>query len=180
MRIHSNREDHNIYGYVSMYISQKSWIDKNVEVGEGSKVYHFTVLRENVKIGDNTVIGHNVVVERDTVIGDNCTIQSQCHITAEAEIGNNVFFGPSVVTMNERNIANQGRTTPKIEKLVIHDGARIGAGAILAPGITIGKNAFIHAGVFLTKDVPAGTVWGHRNGFATAKYIGQVPKEEWL
>jgi UDP-2-acetamido-3-amino-2,3-dideoxy-glucuronate N-acetyltransferase len=180
MKLHSNYKTHNIYKHFDIYKSDFAWIDGNVEVGEGTRIYHFTVIRENVKIGKNSIIGHNVVVERDTVIGDRTTIQSQCHITAEAVIGNDCFFGPGVVTMNERNIANNGRAIPKIEVLRIGNGVRIGAGAIIAPGIQIGDNAFIHAASFVTKSVGEGEIWGNLRGESRASRLGMVPMEERL
>ena len=161
-------------------VSKLAHIDLHTTIAATAKVWHFTVIRTNVQIGHNSVIGHNVVIEKDTRIGNRTTIQSQCHITANAIIGNDVFFGPGVVTMNEKLIANNGRREPKIERLLIGNGARIGAGATLAPGITIGANAMIQANAFVTKDVPAGEYWGMRNGFAKATRIGSVPKEEWL
>jgi UDP-2-acetamido-3-amino-2,3-dideoxy-glucuronate N-acetyltransferase len=162
------------------FISPLSHIDEGAEINETAKIYHFTVIRSDVYIGADSIIGHSVVIERDTRIGDRTTIQSQCHITAEALIGNDCFFGPCVVTMNERIVANQGRTEPKIEKLIVGNGARIGAGAILAPGVIIGNNASIHAGSFVTKNVPAGEIWGTPKGCNRAQKVGRVPESEWL
>jgi len=165
---------------MSGFISPMTMIDGGVNIDRSAKIFHFTVIRSNVKIGANTVIGHNVVIERDTVIGEGTTIQSQCHITAEAAIGNKVFFGPGVITTNEKNIANHGRTKPRIEKLEIGNGARIGAGSVLAPGIKIGANSFICAGSFVTKNVPAGEKWANKRGESRASKIGVVPEKEWL
>ena len=165
---------------MSGFVSQNTVIDGGVVIHETAKIFHFTVIRSNVIIGEHSVIGHNVVVERDTRIGRKTTIQSQCHITAEAEIGDNVFFGPGVVTMNEKIIANNNRATPKIEKLIVGNGARIGAGSRIAPGIIIGNNASIHANSFVTKNVPAGEIWGTPNGKSRACKVGIVPESEWL
>ena len=162
------------------FISPHTVIDKGVIIHESVRVYHFSVIRDNVCIGAGSIIGHGVVVERDTVIGINTTIQSQCHITAEANIGDDCFFGPGVVMTNEKNIANQGRTKAKIEHAVIGNGVRIGAGAVLAPGVQIGDNAFIHANAFVTKNIPACEVWGTPNGKSRAVKIGMVPESEWL
>ena len=175
-----------LYGFKSPPINRNknislfSVIDEGVNIHESARVYHFSVVRNNVHIGAGSIIGHNVVVERDTVIGVNTTIQSQCHITAEAVIGDDCFFGPGVVMTNEKNIANQGRTTPKIEHAVIGNGVRIGAGSVLAPGVQIGDNASIHANSFVTKNVPACEVWGTPNGKSRAVKIGMVPESEWL
>jgi len=165
---------------MSGYISPHVVIDTGVRIAPTARVYHFTVLRDNVQIGEGSIIGHNVVIERDTDIGKNTTIQSQCHITGEAIIGDNCFFGPGVVSTNEKNIANQGRIEPLIQGPVIGNGVRIGAGAVLCPGIVIGDNAFIHAGSFVTKNVPAGEIWGTLKGSNRASKVGLVPREEWL
>jgi UDP-3-O-[3-hydroxymyristoyl] glucosamine N-acyltransferase len=163
-------------GFISPYVV----IDKGVIIHESARIYHFSVIRDNVHIGAGSIIGHNVVVERDTVIGVNTTIQSQCHITAEATIGDDCFFGPGVVMTNEKNIANQGRTVSRIEHAVIGNGVRIGAGAVLAPGVQIGDNAFVHANSFVTKNIPAGEIWGTPHGKSRAVRIGKVPIEEYL
>lgn len=155
-------------------------IDNVKYIAPTARIYHNCVIRSGVTIGKSAVIGHLVVIERDTKIGDNTTIQSQCHITAEATIGDNCFFGPGVMTMNERNIANQGRTAPKIERLVVGNGVRIGTGAIIAPGIKIGNNASIHAGSFVTKNVPENEIWGNPSNKSRAVKLGTVPEKERL
>ncbi len=162
------------------FISHFAILDDGVKLGVGIKIFHFTVIRSNVEIGNGSIVGHNVVIERDTKIGKNTTIQSQCHITGEATIGDNCFFGPGVVTSNEKNIANQGRTTPKIQGPRIGNGVRIGAAVVLAPGVTIGDNAFIQANSFVCKDVPAGEIWGNAKGESRACKVGEVPESEWL
>lgn len=155
-------------------------VDDVKYISPTAKIYHCCVIRSGVTIGDGSIIGHLVVVERDTTIGKNTTIQSQCHITAEAEIGDNCFFGPGVMTMNERNIANQGRTIPKIERLKIGNGVRIGTGSIIAPGVKIGDNAFIHAGSFVTKNVPENEIWGNPKNGSRAVKLGTVKESERL
>lgn len=151
-------------------------IDEGVHLAGDVKIWYNSVIRSDVSIGQGSVIGHLVVIERDTIIGRNTTIQSQCHITAFAEIGDNVFFGPGVVMTNEKNIANNQRCSPKIEKTIIGNGVRIGAASVLLPGINIGENAFIGAGSLVAKDVPPGQLWMGR----PAKYVRDIPVEEYL
>lgn len=151
-------------------------IGRNVEIEPGAAVWNNSIIRDGVSIGKGSVIGHLVVVERDTKIGRNTTIQSQCHITALAEIGDNCFFGPGVIMTNEKNIANQGRTTPKLEVCRVGNGVRIGAGSLLLPGVQIGDNAFIAAGSLVSKNVPAGEMWGGR----PARKMREVPEIEFL
>ena len=151
-------------------------IDSFVEIHPDVSIWNNSVIRSGVEIGAGSVIGHLVVVERDTIIGRNTTIQSQCHITAEAMIGDGCFFGPGVIMTNEKNIANLGRTEAKIERAVVGNGVRIGAGCLILPGVSIGDNSFIAAGSLLSKDVPAGEFWAGR----PARKVRDVPKDEWL
>jgi len=159
-----------------MKFGQGVVIDEGCYIAPSASIWNNSVIRSNVEIGPGTVIGHLVVVERDTIIGKNTTVQSQCHITAKAIIGDNVFLGPGVVMTNERNIANQGRTEPKIEITVIENGARIGAACVILPGVHIGANAFVGAGSLITKSIPAGELWVG----SPARYLRDVPLEEFL
>jgi UDP-2-acetamido-3-amino-2,3-dideoxy-glucuronate N-acetyltransferase len=179
MIIPANYKKINTFAHMDAYISDMCWIDEKVDIDEGTNIYHFTVLRSNVKIGKNVVIGHNCTIERDTTIGNNTIIQSNTHITGEAKIGKNVFIGPGVTFCNERDIATHGRTTPKIEGPTVLDGARIGAGCLICPGVIVGKNSFVLAGTRVTKHIPDGEVWGPRED-GKAKKIHDVPDEQMI
>lgn len=161
---------------IDVRMGQGVVVGRGCSIGEKVAIWNNSIIRDGVKIGRGSVIGHLVVIERDTTIGANTTIQSQCHITALAEIGDNCFFGPGVIMTNEKNIANQGRTTPCLEKAVIGDGVRIGAGCLLLPGVNIGDNAFVAAGSLVNKDIPSGEMWGGR----PARRMKEVPVEEHL
>lgn len=151
-------------------------IDDSAVITGPVYIWHHSVIRSDVRIAPGCVIGHCVVIERDTHIGENTTIQSQCHITAEARIGKGCFFGPGVIMTNEKNIANLGRTDAKIERAIIGNGVRIGAGCLLLPGVQIGDNAFIAAGSLVSKNIPAGEFWAGR----PARKVKDVPIEEFL
>jgi UDP-3-O-[3-hydroxymyristoyl] glucosamine N-acyltransferase len=152
-------------------------IDKVEYIDQTARIWHNCVIRDGVYIGAHTVIGHLVVIERDTKIGNHTTIQSQCHITADAEIGDYVFIGPCVSMGNERIIANHGRCEAILKGPKIGRGVRIGANSYIVAGVEIGDNAFIHACSLVTKNVPAGEVWGNAT---RAKRLGKVPREQWL
>lgn len=151
-------------------------IDKDVTIGNNVFIGHNTVIRNGVKIGNNTVIGHLVMIESDTKIGENVTIQSQCHITKLATIHNRVFMGPKAMCINTHNISHGRKFKAKLEGPTIEYGARIGSGAIIMPGITIGKEVFLGAGAVATKDIPAFQIWMG----IPAKYVKNVPEEEML
>lgn len=151
-------------------------IDDTAIINGPVKIWHHSVIRSGVHIASGCVIGHCAVIEKNTHIGENTTIQSQCHITAEARIGKGCFFGPGVIMTNEKNIANLGRTDAKIERAVIGNGVRLGAGCLLLPGVQIGDNAFIAAGSLVSKNVPAGEFWAGR----PARKVRNIPVEEFL
>lgn len=103
--------------------------------------------------------GYNIKTGNKVFFNYNCVVLD----VAPVHIGNNVFFGPAVqiYTVNHP-IAAKARNT-LIEQalpIVIEDDVWIGGGAILLPGITVGKGSVIAAGALVNKDVPAGVVAG--------------------
>jgi len=119
-------------------------IDRGVLIEEGVFIGHNTVVREGVKLYRRATVGHNVVIEAFTSIGEETTIQSQCHITKNAVIGPCSYFGPCVVMINDQTLSSvKGRPgTPRLVGPHIGRGVRIGAGALIMPGVSIGDNAF--------------------------------------
>ena len=151
-------------------------IDKNVKIGAHCFIGHNTVIRENVVLRDWVTIGHNVVIETNTVIKDGTTIQSNSHITKNAEIGEYVYTGPSICMINENHIAAFGRAEQNLEGPVIKDFVRIGARALIMPGVEVGENAVVGAGCLLNKNVPEKEIWfGH-----PAVHHGRIREDEVL
>jgi UDP-2-acetamido-3-amino-2,3-dideoxy-glucuronate N-acetyltransferase len=129
------------------------WAD--VEIGEGSRVGNFVLIRSQTRIGRNCTIGSYVDIEGDVTIGDYVSLQSSCYITRGVVIEDEVFCGPRVTTMNDRAICWRRphltfvRAAPRILRA-----ARVGGGSVLLPGVTIGENSFVGAGSVVTRDVP--------------------------
>ncbi len=150
-------------------------IDELVTIGDNCFIGHNVVIRDRVILGRGVTIGHLVLIESDTHIGDMTTIQSQCHITKGAKIGKRVYFGPSVTIINEQIIS---KWRPKVDQWLdgptIGDFVRIGARALIMPGIKIGTHAMIGAGCVLTKDVGDREKWMGPQ----AECVGKVSKEE--
>lgn len=148
-----------------------------VELGSGTRLGNFVLIRSNTRIGVGCVIGSFVDIEGDVVIGNYVSLQSGCYITRGLTIEDEVFLGPRVMTMNDRQMCYRRRAL-KFERLAprILRAARVGGGSILLPGVTVGENALVGAGAVVTKDVPdKAIVVGN-----PARVIGQVPQEEWL
>jgi UDP-2-acetamido-3-amino-2,3-dideoxy-glucuronate N-acetyltransferase len=149
----------------------------DVNIGDGTRVGNFVLIRSNTRIGEQCTIGSYVDIEGDVTIGDHVSLQSGCYITRGVVIEDEVFCGPRVITMNDKRISHRRaglpfvRQGPRIERA-----ARVGGGSVLLPGITIGANAFVGAGSVVTKDVPAGAIVVGN----PARIVGTVRPEEIL
>jgi len=109
-------------------------------------------------IGDNCTLHAPIWVGNNVIIGNDCKIQAFCFLPEGVELGNNVFLGPNVTFTNDKHPPSGGKWW---FETIIKDGARIGAGALIITGITIGEKSFIAAGAVVTKDVDPGvTVMG--------------------
>ena len=133
-------------------------IYSNVKIGHSFRTGHFALIRENCKIGDNVLVGTNSVIDGSCNLGDNISIQTAAYITTYTTIEDYVFIGPRVVTTNDKYMYYGAKLIgPTIKK-----GARIGANAILLPGVVIGEGVIVGSGAVVTKNVPDGaTVIGN-------------------
>ena len=141
---------------MSFFKHESAYVDDNVEIGEGTKIWHFSHIQKNSKIGKNCVLGQNVNVAENVVIGNHCKIQNNVSIYEGVTLEDYVFCGPSMVftnILNPRCKYPQAGSQYYIRTLV-KEGASIGANATILCGITIGRHAMIGAGAVVTKDVP--------------------------
>ena len=128
-------------------------IDPGCEIGEGTKIWHFSHIMANCKIGKNCNIGQNVVVSPEVVLGDNVKVQNNVSIYTGVTCEDDVFLGPSMVFTNVTNPRSAVNRRGHYEKTLVKKGASIGANATIVCGNTIGRFAFIGAGAVITKDV---------------------------
>jgi len=140
--------DANYYAHPSAYI------DMPCEIGEGTKIWHFSHVMPNSKIGKRCILGQNVHVASDVVIGDNVKIQNNVSLYTGAHIEDDVFLGPSCVFTNIVNPRSEVVRRHMYEKTLVRRGASVGANATIVCGCTIGRFAFIAAGAVVTRDVP--------------------------
>jgi acetyltransferase-like isoleucine patch superfamily enzyme len=115
-------------------------------------------VRENVAIGRGTIVGRGVTVENFCRIGRYCKLESECYITAYSELEDRVFVAPGVVTSNDNFVGRTAERFKHFKGVTVRRGGRIGAGAVLLPGVTVGEDALVAAGAIVTRDVPAGTI----------------------
>jgi UDP-2-acetamido-3-amino-2,3-dideoxy-glucuronate N-acetyltransferase len=136
------------------YVHPSSYVDEGAQIGEGTKIWHFSHIMPGAKIGRKCVFGQNVNVADGVVIGDNCKVQNNVSIYTGTTLEDDVFLGPSCVLTNVTNPRSQVLRHSLYEKTLIRRGASVGANATIVCGVTIGRYAFIAAGAVVAKDVP--------------------------
>jgi UDP-2-acetamido-3-amino-2,3-dideoxy-glucuronate N-acetyltransferase len=160
-------------------------IDKNVKIGNESKIWHFSHIMSNSTIGIGCNIGQNVVVSPHVELGNNVKVQNNVSIYSGVICEDDVFLGPSMVFTNILNPRSAIIRRDTYLKTLVQKGASIGANATIICGNTIGEYALIGAGTVVTKPVkPYALVvgnpgkqigwvskFGHRLEFASGKAI---------
>jgi len=136
------------------FVHESSYIDPGVEIGAGTKIWHFSHILSGSRIGRNCNIGQNVVIGPDVTIGNTCKIQNNVSVYKGVTLEDEVFCGPSMVFTN---VYNPRSATPRMNELrptLVKRGATIGANATILCGVAIGKCAFIAAGAVVLREVP--------------------------
>ena len=136
------------------YVHPSAVVDDGVELGAGTKVWHFCHLLPGTKIGENCVLGQNVMVGPDVRIGNNCKIQNNVSIYKGVALEDGVFCGPSMVFTNVLNPRAFIERKDEFRQTRVRRGATIGANATVICGVEIGEYALIGAGATVTNDVP--------------------------
>lgn len=156
------------------YVHESSYIDENVEIGEGTKIWHFCHIQEGARIGRNCSFGQNVNISSHVIIGDGCRVQNNVSIYEGVELQNGVFCGPSCVFTNDLTPrATFPKGVSEYKKTLVKEGASIGANATIVCGHTVGSYAMVAAGAVVTKDVPDYALVAG----VPAKVIGKVNKQ---
>ncbi len=163
----------------NIYIHPTAVVEEGVEIGEGTRIWHFVHVRKGARIGRNCNIGKGVYIDVNVVIGNNVKIQNFVSVYRGVTLEDDVFVGPHATFTNDlypRSFNEEWEIVPTLVK----KGASIGANATIVCGITIGEYAMIGAGAVVTKDVPPfGLVYGNParlRGFVC--YCGRPLKDE--
>lgn len=138
----------------SYFTHETAVVDQPCQIGEGTKIWHFSHICAGAKIGRDVSLGQNVFIGGKAVIGDRVKIQNNVSVYDGVILEDEVFLGPSCVLTNISNPRGQVVRRDLFETTRIRRGATIGANATVVCGLTIGRYAFVAAGAVVTKEVP--------------------------
>ena len=136
------------------YVHESAFIDDEVAIGEGTKIWHVSHVLSGSSIGKNCNIGQNVVIGPNVNVGDGVKIQNNVSIYEGVTLEEYVFCGPSVVFTNVINPRSEIRRKDEFKPTLVKRGATLGANCTVLCGITLGQYSFVGAGAVVTRDVP--------------------------
>lgn len=135
-------------------IHKSAYIDDDVEIGEDTRIWHFSHIITGTRIGAGCSLGQNVMAGPDVRIGNRCKIQNNVSVYKGVTLEDDVFVGPSVVFTNVNTPRANIDRMDELSRTHVAQGASIGANATIVCGSTIGAFAFVGAGAVVTGDVP--------------------------
>ena len=137
------------------FVHESSFIDDDVEIGEGTKIWHFCHIQSGARIGKRCSLGQNVNISNHVKVGDGCKLQNNVSLYEGVELEDYVFCGPSCVFTNDLTPrAKYPKGSAGYHKTLVKEGASIGANATVVCGHTVGKWALIGAGAVVASNVP--------------------------
>lgn len=168
-------------------------VDQPVQIGDGTRIWHFCHVMPNAIIGERCSFGQNVYVGGGVRIGNNVKVQNNVSLYEGVELENDVFCGPSCVFTNVINPRSEIVRKSHYQRTLVRRGASIGANATIVCGSTIGRYALVGAGAVVTKGevpdyalmlgVPAKrAAWVSRHGHvleAGADGVMRCPESGW-
>ena len=161
------------------FVHETSFVDDDVVIGEGTKIWHFCHIQSGARIGENCSFGQNVNVSNNVKVGNGCKVQNNVSLYEGVELEDFVFCGPSCVFTNDLTPRAKYPKNHQYKKTLIKKGATIGANATIVCGHTVGEWALIGAGAVVASNVPAHALMlgvpAKQKGWACE--CGQVLKE---
>lgn len=138
----------------SYYAHPTAVIDEGAEIGERTKIWHFSHIMSQSRLGNNCNLGQNVVISPGVTVGNNVKIQNNVSVYTGVELEDDVFCGPSMVFTNVINPRSHIVRKNEYRRTLVKRGASIGANATVVCGSTLGQYCFVAAGAVVTRDVP--------------------------
>lgn len=160
----------------SVRIGTTSIIYAGCDLANDVFVADLVTIREKVSIGEKTIVGRGVAIENQCTIGSFCKIETNAYITAYSTLGDRVFVAPGVLTSNDNFIGRTEERFKHFKGVTAKDGARLGVGAVVLPGVKLEKESVLAAGSVQTRDSKEAQI--HMG--VPAKPVGPVPEEQLL
>lgn len=137
------------------YVHESSVVDADVEIGDGTRIWHFSHVMRGTRIGRDCTLGQNVLVGPNGIVGNNVKIQNNVSVYEGVQLEDDVFCGPSCVFTNVVRPRSAFPTPSEAYgKTIVRRGATIGANATIVSGCTLGAHSFVGVGSVVTRDVP--------------------------
>jgi len=157
------------------FLHESSYVDEDVEIGKGTKIWHFSHIMKGAIIGDKCSIGQNVNIGNNVKIGNSVKIQNNVSVYEGVELEDFVFCGPSMVFTNIKIPRSEfpQKGSEFYSKTIVRKSASIGANATIICGVIIGEYSMIGSGTVVTKDIPPYSLVVGNPG----KIIGEVDKK---
>lgn len=136
------------------FVHESSYVDEGAEVGDGTRIWHFSHVMAGARIGERCVVGQNVNIGSRAVLGSNVKVQNNVSIYDDVEIEDDVFCGPSMVFTNVLTPRAHVSRKSEYGRTLVRRGATLGANCTVVCGNVIGRYAMVGAGAVVTADVP--------------------------
>ena len=137
-----------------VFVHESAYVDEPSQIGEGTKVWHFSHIMSGARLGKSCILGQNVFIAGGVTVGNNVKIQNNVSLYAGVTLEDDVFCGPSCVFTNVMNPRSEIVRKDEYRSTLVRRGATIGANATIVCGITVGRFAFVAAGALVRVDVP--------------------------
>jgi UDP-2-acetamido-3-amino-2,3-dideoxy-glucuronate N-acetyltransferase len=145
----------------NVYIHPTAEVSPRAEIDTGTRIWHHAQIREGARLGSHCIVGKGAYIDLDVRIGSNVKIQNYALVYHGATVEDGVFIGPRACLTNDkvpRAITPDGALKSdddwEVGPIILRYGASVGAGAIVLPGVTVGRFAMVGAGAVVTRDVP--------------------------
>jgi UDP-2-acetamido-3-amino-2,3-dideoxy-glucuronate N-acetyltransferase len=139
----------------SFFAHKSAYVDDNVQIGDDTKIWHFSHILSGTTIGEKCSFGQNCVVGPNVKMGNGVKVQNNISVYEGVEVEDDVFLGPSMVFTNVINPRAFIVRRDEFKKTLLKKGCSIGANATVVCGVTIGEYALIGSGAVINRDVPA-------------------------
>jgi UDP-2-acetamido-3-amino-2,3-dideoxy-glucuronate N-acetyltransferase len=136
------------------FVHQSAVLDDGCQIGENTKIWHFSHVMSKSIIGTNCNIGQNVFIDNNVKIGNGVKIQNNVSVYNSVTVEDDCFLGPSMVFTNVINPRAHIERKHEYKSTLLKQGCTIGANATIVCGITLGRYCLVGAGSVVIRDVP--------------------------